>query len=94
MGCLILLRVRALTLAVLLRYFCIQALHDRCAASLGRHFDDVYAYLKRVRNSPQPTAETEVQRKLMELVSNKKDLMQGCFMVDQLVFQEILGSGR
>ena len=34
--------------------------------------------------------EREVQRKLRDLVGNDSVMLQGCFLVDQLVFQETM----
>uniref|UniRef100_A0A7R9VF18 Uncharacterized protein n=1 Tax=Chlamydomonas euryale TaxID=1486919 RepID=A0A7R9VF18_9CHLO len=70
-----------------------QALRDRCYAALGNKFDDVYSFLSQVRGASTPTNEAVVNRQLMELVGQDKQLMQGCFLVDQLVFQEKMWSG-
>jgi hypothetical protein len=56
--------------------------------ALGFHFATVYAYLRKTRSAATPPDEREVQKKLLEIVGNRKDLMPGCFMVDQLVFTE------
>jgi len=66
------------------------ALRDRCQAELGFHFPDVYTYLRRVRTQETSTDELTVQRQLQELVGRDRALLQGCFLVDQLVFQETL----
>ena len=34
------------------------------------------------------------QKKLLKLVGENTELMQGCFMVDQLVFQESMWGGK
>ncbi|GAX79840.1 hypothetical protein CEUSTIGMA_g7280.t1 [Chlamydomonas eustigma] len=65
-----------------------QALREKCQNALGYHFGEVYTYLRRARTSQSPPDEREVQRHLLELVGSKKELMPGCFLVDQLVFQE------
>mmetsp|Transcript_23560 Transcript_23560/g.51706 ORF Transcript_23560/g.51706 Transcript_23560/m.51706 type:complete len:731 (-) Transcript_23560:30-2222(-) len=71
-----------------------QVLRDRCQGMLGYHFGDVYTYLRRVRSSSEPVDEREVQKKLLELVGGNRDLLQGCFMTDQLVFQESMWGGK
>jgi len=65
-----------------------QALRDRCQAALGYHFGEVYTYLRRARGAAQPPDEREVQKHLLGLVGGSRELMPGCFMVDQLVFTE------
>ncbi|KAG1655857.1 hypothetical protein FOA52_012507, partial [Chlamydomonas sp. UWO 241] len=69
------------------------ALRERCTAMLGYHFGDVYAFLRRARARSPPTPEAEVQRRLLQLVGNNEELMHGCFLVDQLVFQESMWTG-
>ncbi len=54
---------------------------------LGYHFGDVYAFLRKVRAGPGAD-EAEVQKRLLQLVGNNTELMHGCYMVDNLVFQE------
>lgn len=66
------------------------ALKKQCEAQLGSVLPQVYAYLKKVRTSNVSTDEKEVQKKLLELVSGDRTRLQGCFMVDQLVFQEMM----
>ena len=44
--------------------------------------------MRRARIAAMPPDEREVQRHLLALVWNKRKLLPGCFMVDQLVFQE------
>ncbi|KAL6747220.1 kinase-like domain-containing protein [Haematococcus lacustris] len=67
------------------------ALRDRCKQALGHHFASVYAYLRRVRSQEAASIdEAGVQRALHELVGQDKALLQGCFLTDQLVFQEMM----
>ncbi len=69
----------------------VAALGQRCRQALGPAFDKVYGYLSRVRGAAgaQPD-ERDVQRALLELVGGNRALLPGCFMCDQLVFQECL----
>lgn len=39
---------------------------------------------------PAPADEVHVQKALSDLVGGDRSLMQGCFLVDQLVFQEMM----
>ncbi len=51
----------------------------------------VYSYLKSVRGAPGAAAdERDVQRRLLELVGGDRQRLQGAFIVDQLVFQEMM----
>lgn len=73
------------------------ALHERAAAALGPHFDTVYRYLRAVRTRGGGGGggvpdEREVQRRLLELLGGDRSRMQGCFVCDQLVFQEMMHS--
>ena len=65
-----------------------RAMREKAQGQLGSYFANVYSYLRRVRAQSVAPPEREVQDKLLELVGKKKELMQGCFLVDQLVFQE------
>uniref|UniRef100_A0A7S0R2F9 non-specific serine/threonine protein kinase n=1 Tax=Chlamydomonas leiostraca TaxID=1034604 RepID=A0A7S0R2F9_9CHLO len=69
-----------------------QALRDKCQAALGVHFAQVYAYLRQTRNLADSgqVDEVVVQRHLSDLVGGDRALIQGCFLVDQLVFQEMM----
>ncbi len=69
-----------------------QVLRDKCQSALGHHFGEVYTYLRRVRTSDKPPSEREVRDHLLELVDNDKGMLPGCFLVDQLVFQESMMS--
>ncbi|KAG1656955.1 hypothetical protein FOA52_004341 [Chlamydomonas sp. UWO 241] len=63
-------------------------LRERCHSDLGPKFDAVYAYLTKVRAAAKPPAEADVNKELLKLVGGDKGHMQGCFLVDQLVFHE------
>lgn len=70
-----------------------RAIRERCQAALGPIFPAVYDYLRRVRGAPAASVdEKDVQRRLLELVGNDKARLPGCFVVDQLVFQELMFS--
>jgi len=63
------------------------ALRERCQQSLGRMFPEVYAYLRKMRTQ-ESLDESQIQRALQELVGRDSEMLKGCFLVDQLVFQE------
>lgn len=67
-----------------------QQLKKQCESGLGSSFPQIYAYLKKVRTAPTPTDEKEVQKRLLDMVGGNRERLQGCFMVDQLVFQEMM----
>ena len=71
-----------------------QVMRDKAQAQLGSYFPNVYSYLRKVRAQAVAPPEREVQERLLELVGKKKDLMQGCFTVDQLVFHETSGQAQ
>eukprot|EP00955_Chlamydomonas_euryale_P074669 362100-Chlamydomonas_euryale.AAC.1 len=71
----------------------VNGLREQCTQQLGYHFGDVYAYLRRARGSNPPVPEPEVQKRLLALVGNNDGLMHGCYLVDQLVFQESMWTG-
>ena len=77
-----------------------QALREQCEQVLGYHFGDVYFYLREARSSGKVQDEEQVHRQLMDMLGKPSDpevrarLMQGCFLVDQLVFQESMWSNR
>lgn len=54
----------------------------------------MYAYLLRVRHSSGFTDEAKVQQKLLELVGGDRSRMASCFIVDQLVFMELMAQQR
>jgi hypothetical protein len=69
----------------------LRVLQDRCHAALGGYFGGVYEYLRRIRGATCGSYdEREVQRRLLELVGGERGCVQGCFLVDQLVFQEMM----
>lgn len=68
----------------------IRELYERCNSALGPKFCEVYFYLKDVRTSPRPPSEGEVSRKLLRLVNQDRAKLAGCFMCDQLIFQEMM----
>eukprot|EP00798_Chlamydomonas_sp_ICE-L_P014519 gene14519-20549_t len=63
-------------------------MREKCQSALGPKFTIVYNYLKDARSAAKAPDEKEVQRKLRDIVGNDKTLVQGCFLADQLVFQE------
>lgn len=69
-----------------------RAIRERCQSTLGPAlFPVVYDYLRRVRGAPAASVdEKDVQRRLLDLVGGDKSALQGCFVVDQLVFQELM----
>ncbi|KAF5836953.1 hypothetical protein DUNSADRAFT_5182 [Dunaliella salina] len=63
------------------------ALRERCQQYLGRMFPEVYAYLRKMRTQ-ESLDESHIQRALQDLVGRDPEMLKGCFLVDQLVFQE------
>ena len=64
------------------------ALQQRASAALGPLFDPVYAYLRGARQSNEDDG--AVRHQLLQLVGHER--LNDCFLVDQLVFKDLLMS--
>ena len=61
----------------------------QCVSSLGEEaFKKAYDYLRKARNEDNGMSEQDIMQGLREYVKNPSD----CFIVDQLLFLEEMGS--